>query len=74
MSGQGRLEKRREATPAGLNKLFSSGVGGSEGGELVRSISCKTNAADACGRREGWRFEFHASVQTSALSLWIEWV
>lgn len=53
VSGQGRSEKRGEAAPAGLNKLYSSEVGGSEGGELVRSISCKTNAADACGRRGG---------------------
>lgn len=72
--GQGRSEKSGEAAPAGLNKLYSSGVRGREGGELARSISWEMNAADACGRREGWRFEFHAGAQTSASGLGTEWV
>lgn len=59
-SGQGRSE---EAALAGFNKLYCSEVLVSEGERgLVRSISWIMNAADACGQREGWWFEFLAGL------------
>lgn len=37
----------------------------------MRSTAWIMNAADACGQREGWWFEFLAGIQTYALSLWM---